>query len=344
MSHPDAPAVLEKCRRHLPGWRGLGPDDFEAVGPRGFSSFTMALKARGAGVEPRGVFFRRLEGKDNAILDFETEKQVFLALASAGIATPCLHYGADYRLEAFYDGRSLRREDLRNPEVLRGIAEQLHELHALSPAGLPPDSFFERLHTRWGALARRVLEEEQATFPPHEAALCGPLQAVYSEETHQKVMRMLPEGDPLTFCHNDTYHGNVMQLSDGRIRLLDFEFSCLGHRAFDFSNLFAETVMRHGLADPPYFAFAEPDFGAAEIGALVGFYLDCEPTLTARERAREHARLVRQTLDLIPLSDYMYALAAIPLAVEPIQKIRFIPYASQRFGRFLAATDRRFGR
>ena len=38
----------------------------------------------------------------------------------------------------------------------------------------------------------------------------------------------------------------------------------------------------------------------------------------------------------------MYALAAIPLAVEPIQKIRFIPYASQRFARFRRACEERF--
>ena len=39
----------------------------------------------------------------------------------------------------------------------------------------------------------------------------------------------------------------------------------------------------------------------------------------------------------------MYALAAIPLAVNPIQKIRFIPYASQRFARFLRTTEERSG-
>ena len=30
-------------------------------------------------------------------------------------------------------------------------------------------------------------------------------------------------------------------------------------------------------------------------------------------------------------------LAALPLALEPIQRIRFIPYAHQRFRRFLGA-------
>ena len=35
-----------------------------------------------------------------------------------------------------------------------------------------------------------------------------------------------------------------------------------------------------------------------------------------------------------------YAMAALPLALNPIQKIRFIPYAYQRFHKFLRASDR----
>jgi len=44
---------------------------------------------------------------------------------------------------------------------------------------------------------------------------------------------------------------------------------------------------------------------------------------------------VAETRRAIMLSDYMYAMAALPLALEPIQRIRFIPYAHQRFQKFL---------
>lgn len=341
VSDPRA-EVLSICQRHLSGWRGLTVADFDIAGPKGFSSFTMALRCRRDGVDPGGVFFRRLAGKENAILDFEAERGVFLALGDADIAARCLHYSRGHRLEALYDGRTLTREDLRDPANLRGIAAELHRFHALSPGGLPRDTFFERLHDRWGRLARRVLEGDLRAFPEHERRLCGPLRSIVSDATRRLVQRCLPDGPPV-FCHNDTYHGNVMKLASGEIKLLDFEFSCLGHRAFDFSNLLAETTMRHGLAEPPHFALAEPDFGVAEIDALIGYYLDHEPHLSAAERERKHAQLAGETLDLIPLSDYMYALAAINLAVEPIQKIRFIPYASQRYARFLSACEERFG-
>ena len=44
----------------------------------------------------------------------------------------------------------------------------------------------------------------------------------------------------------------------------------------------------------------------------------------------------------VMLSDYMYAMAALPLALEPIQKIRFIPYAHQRFHKFLRTWESEF--
>jgi hypothetical protein len=75
---------------------------------------------------------------------------------------------------------------------------------------------------------------------------------------------------------------------------------------------------------------------------LVGHYLDCGP-LVGEDRQIELDRLVRETQDMIMLSDYMYAMAAIPLAVKPIQKIRFIPYAHARWNRFLTAYEKRFG-
>lgn len=139
------------------------------------------------------------------------------------------------------------------------------------------------------------------------------------------------------FCHNDTYHGNVMQLTDGSIKLLDFELSCRGHVAFDFANLFAETVMRHGFTEPPHFRIAEPEFTDADLGRFVGYHLDNARFPSDAAHRTESARLVAETRRAVPLSDFMYAMAAIPHALEPVQKIRFVPYARERFRRFLAA-------
>jgi len=327
--------VLAECQAGLPGWRGMGTADFDFAPPKGFSTFTMAVRAR-VPVVPPAVLYRRLAGKDNAILDAEAERAVFLALAEAGIAPRCYHYQRGFRLEAFYSGSTLGAEDVFDAASLRGIAEQLYRFHQMEPPPLPERSFFELLHHRWGGLARQVLEDRRAAFPPQERVLCEPLSELYSERTRRRVAAMLPSG-PLRFCHNDTYHGNVMRLDSGEIRLLDFEFSCLNHRAFDFANLFAETVMVHGLDEPPHFRIEAPRFTDADIATLVGAYLDCGSFPCAEDRDAQLRSLVRQTRRMLPLSDYMYALAALPLALEPVQRIRFLPYAYQRMRRFLEA-------
>lgn len=327
--------VLARCRDVLPGWRELAVDDVDFDDPKGFSSFTMGVRPR-LDVEPPAVLYRHLDGKENAILDPEAERDVFLLLGEHRIAAHCHHADDTCRIEAFHVGRTLTRDDVFDADIQRGIAGELHRLHQLSPPNLPDEPFFELLHRRWQGLGRPVLTDRRGELPAGERALCDELLTLYEDETIVKVRRHLPDRPPV-FCHNDTYHGNVMQLTDGTIKLLDFEFSCLGHVAFDIANLFAETVMRHGFDEPPHFRIAEPTFDDDDLARFVGAYLDHERFANADARRVEVDRLVAETRRAIPVSDYMYAMAAIPLALQPIQRIRFVPYAHARLRRFLDA-------
>jgi len=333
--------VLQRCQAVLASWAGLTTDHFNFDAPKGFSSFTMGVRAK-MPLEPPAVLYRQLAGKENAILDFKTEKETFLLLARAGIAARCYHYDAGYRIEEFFQGRTLTADDVFDPDLQRKIAAELYRLHQLVPDNLPRATFFELLHRQWGELARHVLGSGRSVFPADEQEMCSDLEAIYSARTVAKVLRCLPDRPPV-FCHNDTYHGNVFLLDDGTIRLLDFEFSCLNHIAFDFANLFAETVMEHGLEDPPYFRIGEPRFTDQDLASFIGFYLDNAEFSDRDARAAELRRLVSETRRAAMLSDYMYAMAALPLALEPIQKIRFIPYAHQRFHRFLRSWEEEFG-
>jgi thiamine kinase-like enzyme len=327
--------IFRQCQKLFPEWAARPMSDFEFDDPKGFSSFTMGIRSQ-LPLQPAAVLYRRLEGKDNAILDFATEKEVFLTLGRQDIAAHCYYYDKTCRIESFYQGRTLTADDLFEPDNLRQIADQLYRFHQLKPPGLPQQVFFEMLHDKWGRIAKKVLEHETAAFPPNERAMCQELREIYSPETLAKVRHCLPDGEP-GFCHNDTYHGNIMKLDSGQIKLLDFEFSCLNYKAYDFSNLFAETVMRHQQPDYPYFRIAEPEFGDREFTLLINFYLDNAHFESQAERDREFQKLKQDTATLLMLSDYKYAMAALPLALNPIQKIRFIPYAMQRFNKFREA-------
>ena len=327
--------IFNQCQQLFPQWADLSMADFEFDEPKGFSSFTMGIRSKKA-VQPPAILYRKLEGKENAILDFEIEKEVFLTLGANQIAAHCHYYDESCRFESFYQGRTLSIEDLSEPENLRQIADQLYRFHQLSPAGLPQQPFFDLMYAKWGRLARRVLVDEIDRFPDNERLMCENLREIYSCDTIEKVRHILPD-EQLTFCHNDTYHGNIMKLDGGEIKLLDFEFSCLNHKTYDFANLFAETVMRHQQPDYPYFKIVEPEFGNQELGTLISFYLDNASFENPAARTNEFNKLLQQTRTMLMLSDFKYAMAALPLAVEPIQKIRFIPYAYQRFNKFLAA-------
>lgn len=336
--------IFAQCQKLFPDWAGLSIDDFDMDDPKGFSSFTMGIRSKASvqPVQPPAVLYRRLEGKENAILDFETEKEVFLTLGDHNIAAHCHHYDNTCRIEAFYQGRTLEAEDLFEADNLRQIANALYRFHQLSPPSLPQDMFFEMLHKQWGQLAREVLIDQIDVFPEKEQRMCEELREIYSPETLAKVKRCLPDG-PLTFCHNDTYHGNIMKLDSGEIKLLDFEFSCLNNKAYGFANPFAETVMKHKQPDYPYFRIAEPEFGDRELGLLINSYLDNAEFESPQAREQEFERLLQDTKHMLVMSDFKYAMAALPLAVDPIQKIRFIPYAHQRFSKFLKAYEQRFG-
>ena len=80
--------IFEQCQKLFLEWADLSIKDFIFDDPKGFSSFTMGIRSKKA-VQPTAVLYRLLEGKENAILDFETEKEVFLTLGRHSIAAHC---------------------------------------------------------------------------------------------------------------------------------------------------------------------------------------------------------------------------------------------------------------
>ena len=150
---------VDQCLRTLPGWAHLTPADLVVDAPRGFSSITATITAP-SGTEPPAIFYRRLEGKENTILDPAGERAVFRVLAEQGIAAPLLHDEESFRLEGCYRGRTLTAADLSDQPTLAAIAAQIYRFHQISPpSAVPAQGFFELLHHKWGKLGRRVLDE-----------------------------------------------------------------------------------------------------------------------------------------------------------------------------------------
>lgn len=95
-----------------------------------------------------------------------------------------------------------------------------------------------------------------------------------------------------------------------------------------------ETLMQLKQPDYPIFRIAEPEFGDHERGTLFNCYLDNADLESPEAKEVEFRKLLQDTKNMLFLSDFKYAMVALPLSIEPIQKIRFIPYARQRFTKF----------
>ena len=63
--------IFKQCQKLFPEWANLTVEDFTFDDPKGFSSFTMGIRSKKV-VQPNAILYRQLEGKENAILDFET--------------------------------------------------------------------------------------------------------------------------------------------------------------------------------------------------------------------------------------------------------------------------------
>ena len=55
------------------------------------------------------------------------------------------------RVEEFFVGRTLTADDVFDPVIQKGIADELWRLHHLEPEGLPADTFFDLLYAKWGS-------------------------------------------------------------------------------------------------------------------------------------------------------------------------------------------------
>ena len=72
--------IFKQCQAVFPEWKKCSIDDFTIEDPKGFSSFTLSIRCQKKEIKPSAILYRRLEGKENPILDFENEKEIFLLL------------------------------------------------------------------------------------------------------------------------------------------------------------------------------------------------------------------------------------------------------------------------
>jgi thiamine kinase-like enzyme len=167
-------------------------------------------------------FVIRLPGKDTALLgiDRSAERLASESAAALGIAPALAAALPDCLVTEFVQAHELPQSELRaKPEL---IARALRAFHDRGPAletefRVPAllDGYAQIVTARGGTLPKQ--------YRPTREALA-------------RIEAALPASNPVP-CHNDLLSGNLLQGDDGRVLIVDWEYTGMGERYFDLGNL-----------------------------------------------------------------------------------------------------------
>lgn len=209
---PDEPRL-----RSLPLWKG--PISFELL-PGGITNRNFKVDDG-----HRRYVVRLCDDKPHLGIDRRNEVACQTAAHALGLAPEIVHEAPGVLVSNYLDARPLRPEAVRRPEVLHRLAAELRVLHGgwWRVEGMilyfcPLQTVLTYARTAEALGARRPREVE------------GWL------EDSRRLTRWLRPFRPV-LCHNDLLAANLLdEPSSGRIRLVDWEYSGMGHPLFDLAN------------------------------------------------------------------------------------------------------------
>jgi thiamine kinase-like enzyme len=237
----------------------------------------------------------RFPGKDTALLGIsrEAERLASEAAAALGLAPALAATMPDCLVTEFVQAREYSAPELAAaPER---VAKALRSFHDNGPA----------LGTRFHVPA---LLDAYATIVTERGGTL-PEQYAPTRDAVARIEAALPEQD-LVPCHNDLLSGNLLRTDDGRLLIVDWEYTGMGERFFDLGNLSVNN-----------------EFGAEDDERLLRAYLGVAPTTSERARL-SLMRIVSDAREA--------AWGVVQLVLSELQ-FDFAGYASRHFERLRVA-------
>jgi len=171
-------------------------------------------------------------------LDRQAEVEVLKSVSAAGIGPELVWADPQQGVLvcSYIEGDAWRREDTRNPALLRELASTLKRLHGLAVTG--PEFEPE-------AAAQNYAEALGTVRAKHMAEQAGHLAIDLRGESGRSAL-----------CHNDLVHSNIIH--HGPVRLIDWEYAAVGDPFFDL----AVVVQHHQLGTKLTKIFLRAYFGS----------------------------------------------------------------------------------
>lgn len=156
-------------------------------------------------------------------IDRHSEALVLAAVGEVGIGPEViLCEPANRVLITRYLGDTWTEADATAEGNIQRLGQMFRRLHRIPPpAGVRRVELNETLQGYFRTLAERGIQPALVTKSLRERAL--------------QVALKLKENSAATLCHNDVHHLNITD--DGKLRLIDWEYSGVGQRLFDLASV-----------------------------------------------------------------------------------------------------------
>lgn len=277
------------------------------------------------------------------MIDRDLENATYAAIAAE---SDFLGYHGRFgngRVEAFLDGsKPLALPEMADSVISARVAKAMARLHRwVLPAHLQPfyskAGLWDQLWAWFEQAKRDVLEGKVSAWGPEATAHLNRIMPELLGNDFKKaelelrtLQAAIPEDAPTAFCNNDLLAGNILQLADGGIGLIDFEYGGCNFRGFEIANHWNEwaggtQIEMNGRCE--YDRFPSSD----QQRVFCRHYL--EESGSATDEAVE--ALVREVQMFVAVNHWYWGLWAFNQAVaEGVASFDYLTYGEQRLTRY----------
>lgn len=192
------------------------------------------------------VYVLRIAGHNTNLLGIDRHVELEATRAAGGLGVGpevvALVEPEGWLVTRFIDGEAVPVERMREPEMLRRVADALRAIHSGPSVAGVFDSF-------------RVVEDYLATALARGAH--EPTEYSWARDIARRIEKARV-GETPCLCHNDLLNANFIDDGD-RLRIVDWEYAGMGDRFFDLANF----AINHELREDVRRELLEEYFGEA---------------------------------------------------------------------------------
>lgn len=337
------------CRDSIGGtWLKVASQDELIIKPisTGMSNYlfivSLPTNLQASPHEPSTVLLRIYGQISKSTLDFLVHNSVVFALLAERNLGP-KPYGLyhDGRIEEFLDALPVSTEDLQDKEVMRLVAGEMAQFHALDMPLCKKPRWFKSLTKGWIREIRNNPELNSDTFEKLQEMSPG----FDIDVEFQKLLYSANSLDcPVVFCHNDLQCGNVLladkdSTTTPRITIIDFEYSHYNYRGYDIANHFNEWMYDYSSEGKPGFKYI-PEYypSKAQQFSFIRSYLMSQgrPEVTSQDLVS----LYREVVTLSGHSHFLWGVWSMFQALTSTIDFDYKVYALARFQAYLTYREK----